>query len=59
MEEVYAILEDKLQDATIVAVDNGVLYLRLENGKEVEIYLDDAQVGEIVDQISEGEIEED
>lgn len=58
MEELYAVLEDKLQDATIVAVDNGALYLRLENGKEVEIYLDDSQVEELVDQISDGENEE-
>lgn len=58
MEELYAVLEDKLQDATIVAVDNGALYLRLENGKEVEIYLDDSQVEELVDQISDRENEE-
>ena len=58
MEELYAVLEDKLQDATIVAVDNGALYLRLESGKEVEIYLDDSQVEELVDQISDGENEE-
>lgn len=58
MEELYALLEEKLQDATVVAVDNGALYLRLENGKEVEIYLDDSQVEELVDQISDGENEE-
>jgi hypothetical protein len=58
MEEFYSILEENLPDAIVVSVDNGALCLRLEDGREVEIFLDDDQVEEIVTQLSEDDIEE-
>jgi hypothetical protein len=58
MEEFYSILEEKLPDATVISVDNGALSLRLQDGREIEIFLDDDQVEEIIVQLSEDDTEE-
>lgn len=57
MEELYAVLETTLANATITQIDNGVLQITLENGKELELFLEDDQVEELVDQIQEEELE--
>jgi hypothetical protein len=57
MEELYAVLETNLANAVITQIDNGVLQITLENGKELELFLEDDQVEELVDQIQEDNLE--
>ncbi len=55
MEELIAIIEDKLRDAVITEISGSTLILQLDNGQEIEINLDETQIEEIVDQIGSEE----